>query len=100
MIAAFFTVLGLSILVLVVYDIYATILHARSRSGPIAKTLNRTIWRIARAIAFRLPRPRRHRLLNAIGPLLLPFFIILLIAFLVVGFALIYYPRMPESFAV
>lgn len=97
---AFFTVLGLSILVLVVYDIYATILHARSRSGPIAKTLHRTIWRIVRAISFKLSRPRRHRLLNAIGPLLLPVFIILLIAFLVVGFALIYYPRMPESFAV
>jgi hypothetical protein len=95
---AFFTVLGLSILALVAYDVYATILHARARSGPIGETLNRTVWRLARAVAFKLSRPRRHRLLNIVGPLLQPLFIILLIALLVAGFALIYYPRMPESF--
>jgi hypothetical protein len=97
---AFFTVLGVSVLVLVVYDVYATILHARARSGPIGETLNRTIWRAARAFAFRLSRPRRHRLLNIVGPLLLPLLIIILIALLVLGFALIYYPRMPANFVV
>jgi hypothetical protein len=97
---AFFTVVGLSILLLVVYDVYATILHARARSGPIGETLNRTIWRIARAISFKLSRSRRHRLLNTVGPLLLPLLIILFIALFVLGFALIYYPRMPTHFAV
>ena len=97
---AFFTVLGLSILLLVVYDVYATILHARGRSGPIGETLNRTIWRAARFLAFRFPRPRRHRLLNVVGPTLLPLLIIVFIALLIVGFALIYYPRMPENFSV
>jgi hypothetical protein len=97
---AFFTVLGLSILLLVVYDVYATILHARARSGPIGETLNRAVWRIARAISFRLSRSRRHRLLNIVGPLLLPLLIILFIALFVVGFALIYYPRMPANFSV
>ena len=53
---------------------------------------------LARAVAFKLSRARRHHLLNLIGPLLLPLLIILLIALLVVGFAFIYYPRMPESF--
>ena len=97
---AFFTVLGLSILAVVVYDVYATILHARSRSGPIGEALNRTVWRVARFIAFKLTRPRRHRLLNVVGPLLLPLLIIIFIALLVMGFALIYYPRMPASFNV
>ncbi len=97
---ALFTVLGLSIVALVVYDVYATILHARARSGPIGETLNRTLWRLARALAFRLSRPRRHRLLNVIGPLLQPFLIILFIALLALGFALIYYPRMPADFTV
>jgi hypothetical protein len=97
---AFFTVAGLSILLLVVYDVYATILHARARSGPIGETLNRAIWRIARAISFKLSRSRRHRLLNAIGPLLLPLLIILFIILFVLGFALIYYPRMPAHFVV
>jgi hypothetical protein len=96
---AFFTVLGLSILALVVYDVYATILHARARSGPIGETLNRAMWRTGRAIAFRLSRAHRHRLLNVIGPLLLPLLIILFIALLVVGFAFIYYPRMPANFS-
>jgi hypothetical protein len=97
---AFFTVLGLSILLLVVYDVYATILHARARSGPIGETLNRTVWRITRAVSFKLSRSRRHRLLNIVGPLLLPLLIIVFIALFVVGFALIYYPRMPASFSV
>jgi hypothetical protein len=94
----FFTVLGLSILLLVVYDVYATILHARGRSGPIGETLNRTIWRAARFVAFRFPRPRRHRLLNTVGPTLLPLLIIVFIALLVLGFACVYYPRMPTNF--
>jgi Ion channel len=97
---AFFTILGIGILALVAYDVYATILHARARSGPIGETLNRTIWRLARAIAFKLPRVRRHRLLNLVGPLLLPLLIILFIMLLVVGFAFIYYPRMPEGFTI
>ncbi|HWT02918.1 MAG TPA: potassium channel family protein [Pyrinomonadaceae bacterium] len=96
----FLTVLGLSILLLVVYDVYATILHARGRSGPIGETLNRTIWRAARFLAFRFSRPRRHRLLNVVGPTLLPLLIIVFIALLVLGFAFVYYPRMPENFSV
>ncbi len=98
MLTAFFTVLGLSLLALVVYDVYATILHARGRSGPIGETLNRSVWRAARFVAFRFSRPRRHRLLNVVGPTLLPLLIILFIALLVVSFALIYYPRMPANF--
>jgi hypothetical protein len=94
----FFTVLGLSILLLVVYDVYATILHARGRSGPIGETLNRTIWGAARFAAFKFSRPRRHRLLNTIGPTLLPLLIIVFIALLVLGFACVYYPRMPANF--
>lgn len=85
---------------LVVYDVYATILHARARSGPIGETLNRAIWRLARAIAFKLSRARRHRLLNIVGPLLQPLLIILFIKLLILGFALIYYPRMPANFTV
>ena len=98
--SAFFTALGLSILLLVVYDVYATILHARGRSGPIGETLNRAIWRAARFVAFRFARQRRHRLLNVVGPTLLPLLIIVFIALLVLGFSFIYYPRMPANFSV
>jgi hypothetical protein len=97
---ALFTALGLSIIALVAYDVYATILHARARSGPIGEALNRSLWSAARAIAFKLSRPRRHHLLNLIGPLLLPLLIIIFITLLITGFALIYYPRMPADFIV
>jgi Ion channel len=96
----FFTALGVSLLMLVAYDVYATILHARGRSGPIGETLNRWLWRAARFIAFRFSRPRRHKLLNVVGPLLLPSLIVLYILMLLTGFALIYYPRMPAQFVV
>jgi Ion channel len=95
-----FTLAGAGLLSLVAYDVYATILHARGRSGPIGETLNRTVWRVTRAGAFRLSRPRRHKLLNIVGPLLLPLLIILFIVLLIAGFALIYFPHMPASFNV
>jgi hypothetical protein len=97
---AFFTVLGVSLLALVAYDVYATILHARARSGPIGETLNRLFWRITHALAFKFSRPRRHKLLNIVGPLLLPSLIVVYIIFVLTGFAFIYYPRMPAHFTV
>lgn len=93
------TAFGVMLLWLVAYDVYATILHARARSGPVSELLNRSVWRTARAISFRLSRHRRHRFLNGIGPLLLPLLIIILVVLLVTAFALIYFPRMPAQFS-
>ncbi len=98
--ASLSTTLGLLLIALVVYDIYATILHSRARSGPISGTLNRMVWWAASRIAFRLSRHRRHRLLNAIGPMLLPSLILSFILLLGSGFALIYFPHMPADFSV
>lgn len=98
--AAFFTIAGICLLLLVVYDVYSTILHSSARFGPIGEQLNRVIWRLAAAIGFRVSRPRRHRLLNSIGPILLPLLIFVYILLLITGFALLYYPRMPEQFLI
>ena len=95
-----FTLAGVGLVLLVVYDIYATILHSRSRAGPIAEPLNNLVWQTAIGIAFKLSRSARHKLLNYVGPLLLPFLIIILVFLLILGFALIYYPRMPEEFVI
>src|ERR671917_1545847 len=89
-----FTAAGVGLLLLVAYDVYATVLNTRARYGPVGERLNRNVWRLARGIAFRLPRPRRHRVLNAVGPLLLPLLIITYIVLLILAFALVYYPRM------
>ena len=94
------TAAGVGLLGLVGYDVYATILHSRAQAGPIGHNLNRRIWWLARAVAFRFARPRRHRILNAVGPLLLPALVVAFIFFLILGYALIYWPRMPASFNV
>ncbi|HEV2763650.1 MAG TPA: potassium channel family protein [Pyrinomonadaceae bacterium] len=92
------TALGVMLVALVGYDVYATILHARGRGGPVSEGLNRGVWTLARRIAFRLPRSRRHRLLNLFGPVLMPGLIVVYLFIAVVGFALVYYPRMPSQF--
>ncbi|MGB8507928.1 MAG: potassium channel family protein [Pyrinomonadaceae bacterium] len=92
------TLAGVGLLLIIAYDVYATVLHASARFGPVGETLNRTIWRVARSVAFRLPRLSRHKLLNAVGPLLLPLLIIIYVTLLVLAFALIYFPRMPFEF--
>lgn len=94
------TAAGVLLLSIVAYDVYATILHARGRSGPISESINRIVWRIARWLSFRLSRSRRHQLLNAVGPLLLPLIIAVNIFLLITGFAFIYYPRISTSFVI
>ncbi|HEX5706445.1 MAG TPA: potassium channel family protein [Pyrinomonadaceae bacterium] len=92
------TLLGVGLLLFVAYDVYDTILEARGRSGPASEAMFRTVWRAWRAVCFRLSRQRRHRLLHHVGPVLLPALITAYIVLLVVGFALLYYPRMPAQF--
>lgn len=92
------TICGLLLVLLVACDVYATILDARARAGPISEFINRNTWYAVRHIAFRFSRAGRHRLLNLIGPLMLPALIAAYIVLLVSGFALIYYPRMPSHF--
>jgi len=94
------TIAGIALLALAAYEVYATVLHARGSSGPVAEGLCRSVWRLARLSASRLPRDARHRSLNRIGPLLLPALLTALVALLVTGFALIYLPWMPGHFKV
>ncbi len=97
---ALFTLAGVLLLALVLYDVYATILRATKRPGPISEQLNHGMWWTASAISRRMSRRWRHRVLTAAGPLLLPILISILIVLLIVGFALVYMPRINTSFAV
>ncbi|HEV2800411.1 MAG TPA: potassium channel family protein [Pyrinomonadaceae bacterium] len=89
---------GLAILLFVAYDVYSTILDASGRAGPLSDWLNRGVWAVTRASASRFSRPRRHRLLNLVGPMLMPALVVLYLLLLIAGFALIYLPRMPAEF--
>ncbi len=94
------TALGGGLLVLVFYDIYATILRATKRPGPISENLNRGLWWVATRVTKKLSRRWRHRVLTGIGPLLLPVLIALLILLLVAGFALLYLPHFATRFKI
>ncbi|HKG22631.1 MAG TPA: potassium channel family protein [Blastocatellia bacterium] len=96
----FYTILGVGLLALVAYDVYVTILHAAGKSGPVSERLTRLIWRVSQRIAFRLSRARRHRMLNAVGPLLMPGILLVSVVLLIVGYALVYFPRMPGQFTI
>ncbi len=91
---------GALLLVIIGVEVYMTILHSRGRSGIISESINRTVWRVARSVAFRASRRRRHYLLSLVGPLLLPLLIVVSMTLHVIGFALIYLPRMPAEFSV
>ena len=93
-----YTTAGFVLLALIIFDIYATVLHSSARYGPVGESLNRAVWRLARGVAFRLSRANRHRLLNMVGPLLLPLLIAVYIVLLVLAFALVYYPHVPDGF--
>jgi hypothetical protein len=95
-----FTAGGLLLLLFVAYDVYATILDASGRAGPLSALLNRGVWGAARRVASRFSGNRRHRLLNLVGPMLMPSLIVLYLLLLITGFALIYLPRMPAEFNV
>lgn len=95
-----FTFLGGLLLCAVFYDIYATILRATERPGPLSKWINRGLWMAATRATGGLSRRWRHRVLTGIGPLLMPMLISLMIVMLIGGFALIYLPRMETGFSV
>jgi Ion channel len=76
------------------------VLHSSARYGPVGEGLNRAVWRVTRKLAFALGRARRHRLLNAVGPALMPLLIITYIVLLTLAFALIYAPRLPGEFVI
>ncbi|MET0647750.1 MAG: potassium channel family protein [Pyrinomonadaceae bacterium] len=93
-----YTAAGFVLLALIIFDIYATVLHSSARYGPVGESLNRVVWRMTRAVGFRLSRANRHRLLNMVGPLLLPLLIVVYVVLLTLAFALVYYPQIPGGF--
>src|SRR5919205_2124635 len=93
-----FTTAGAALLLLIAYDVYATVLHSSARYGPVGEGLNRAVWRVTRKAAFALGRTRRHRLLNAVGPALMPLLIVTYIVLLTLAFALLYLPHVPVNF--
>jgi hypothetical protein len=94
------TTLGIVLLALVLYDIYATILRATKHPGPFSEFINRGLWWLVSRSTRNLDRRLRHRVMSSLGPLLMPFLIGFFILMLLAGFALIYLPRMETGFKI
>ena len=86
------TVAGIAIIALVLRDLLHTLLHPIGR-GAMSRAILRGGWRLFRAWA----RDDTDRLSLA-GPLLMVTVIAIWFALLVTGWALIYWPHMPEGF--
>lgn len=94
----FLTTLGVILIGLVFYDIYATILRATKHPGIFSELINRGSWRLMLRLTQNLNRRLRHRFLSAVGPMLLPLLITFFLIVLLTGFALIYLPRLDTQF--
>jgi hypothetical protein len=91
---------GFLILILVFYDIFATILRATRYPGPFSHILNRGLWWLFLNLTRTFERRRRHRILSMVGPLSMPLLISFFVIGLVFGFALIYLPRIHTDFLI
>src|SRR5215204_2550852 len=94
------TTAGFFLLILVFYDIFATILRATRYPGPISQLINRGLWWIFSNLTRNLDRRSRHRILSMVGPLLMPILIIVFVSALVTGFAFIYLPHIETDFII
>ncbi len=88
------TLLGVALIAVALRDIFQELFHPGG-GGSLGRTLMGAVWRLFRRIA----APRRRALLSFAGPSALLTIIASWVLLLWVGWALIYWPRMPENFS-
>jgi voltage-gated potassium channel Kch len=92
-VTAIFTVLGSLMVLVALRDVFDTLFHPHGK-GVVSDTLIRAVWRATR----RLVRGN-HRVLSLAGPVAFLGVILVWGALVVLGFALIIWPHLPEGFA-
>ena len=93
MFSTFATLLGVTLIVLGLRDVFHQLFHP-SGAGSVSGMLMKAIWRVFRLVARRYPS-----LLALAGPSALVAVIASWVVLLAVGFALLYWPRLPGGFA-
>lgn len=86
------TLLGLFVTLLIIIDVFLTVLHIDS-DGPIARAVFHTIWWALMALVRTFPAARRS-LVALAGPFMIAGAIAIWIGIFILGFALIYWPYM------
>lgn len=88
------TVLGVLLVLLVLADVFLTVLFPASGHGPLREPLSRWTWRRLVGIGGRLPPERRRRLLAYSGPVIISQTILVWLLLLILGWALVYLPAL------
>lgn len=89
---------GVAVLFLVLYDVFATVLHHWGSSGPLGHKVVRWLWSTAVRLTRGWSRERRRGFLGRVGPGMIPLTVALWAGLAVVGFALVYFPWMPSGY--
>lgn len=87
------TIAGVLLITAVVIDVLLTVLHV-DLDGPIAGTVQRGTWRVARAI--RRLTGRDRLVLGLAGPAMIALGFLTWIALYIIGFGLLYWPRLQQ----
>ncbi len=85
------TLLGVLLFLLLIYDVYATVIIPRGPAGPIARRLYATSWRLWHALVGHDTAVARRRL-SRLGPLLIPMTVVMWAIMLILAFTLISLP--------
>lgn len=88
------TVIGALLVLVALRDVFDTLFHPHGQ-GIVSENLMRAIWRVSKRLA-----RGNHRLLSYAGPVAFIAVIATWGALVVLGFALILWPQMPDGFAV
>lgn len=87
--SVFLTLAGVTVIVTGLWDIFHTLLHPRGQ-GPLSGPVLSVVWKASKGV--------RRRLGSVVGPTAMVAVIFNWVGLQIVGWALIYYPRMPEGF--
>lgn len=87
------TLAGVALILVALHDVFHTLFHPGGRT-PGSHAIMRVVWRAFKPIAV-----RRQRTVSLAGPVALICIVVSWAAALIAGWALIYWPHVPESFA-
>lgn len=90
-------VIGVLVVLVVLQDVFTTVLFPSSERGLLRKPTSAGVWRVFQAAASRLSDHRRRRLLSYGGPVVITANLAAWVVLMIVGFALIYQPALGEG---
>ena len=88
--------LGATVMLLILADLFLTVLYARVGESVFSNRLARLVWRLFRAVAVRFPR-HKGDILSFCGPLMLLILVAIWTLGLGVGTGMIIYPKLGKS---